>query len=113
MDRPRYFPLEIPPSKRAAARQQISPPKKRRGHHPGLDDGPNFSEVFATPSPCFAVNYNDLGNLYDASNRLNRLRFRALLRRHGVASHSLRNTSRCGRRRVTPCKLAEWGREGQ
>jgi hypothetical protein len=44
-------------------------------------------KVVATPSPGFAVDYNDLGNSYDASNGLNPNRFGALLRRHGAASH--------------------------
>jgi hypothetical protein len=70
-------------------------PPKTEGHHPDLDDGPNFSEIFATPSPGFVVDYNDLGNSYDASNAGNRTRFTALLRHHGAASHSLVDTSRC------------------
>ena len=42
-------------------------------------------KVFATPSPCFAVNYN--GNTYDASNGLDPNRSGCLLRLHGAASH--------------------------
>jgi len=60
---------------------------KLKGHHPGLDDGPNFSEVVATPSPGFAVDYNDLGNSYDASKGQNSDRFVAKLRRHGALGH--------------------------
>jgi hypothetical protein len=44
-------------------------------------------KVVATPSPGFAVDYNDLGNSYDASNELNPNRSSALLRRHGDAIH--------------------------
>jgi hypothetical protein len=104
MDRPRYLFLS-----NKGSRLEKAAATKQKSHHPGLDDGPNFSELFATPSPAFAVNYNDLGNSHDATNEPNGHRLRRLLRRHGAAIHSLTNTSRCGRLRVTPCTVAEWG----
>jgi len=60
-------------------------------------------KVVATPSPGFAVDYNDLANSYDAISEPNLNRSDALWRRHGAASHPFRDTGRCGRRRVTPC----------
>jgi hypothetical protein len=58
---------------RAATQQQTSPPKKRKGHHPALDDGPNFSEVSLRHHPVLPLITTTWGIC--ATRRIDRIGF--------------------------------------